>query len=290
MTQKKNNGNDTPLRVFKDAAEAKQTAKEVLGDLLTLRGCGWKWKKDESDMVGTPNIQFRVSQILATREFDRLTAALREAGFGGVGCAFDGRGMDVAVECSLEGVESKPSPFDAEDDGKEDDDSDIYAEEKGNNVKGGHRRIADARYKIPAKAKDLPAQVYRTLSIKQEFACNIAIGYKRIENRTWGADVRGPVAMHVSGKFLPEFSDMPVGVIVGILDIAEVLPWKEALEKYPAQADFIAKTKGNLCWIIRSYTPLREPVPAKGRLSLWPSPEIAVPNWKAWTWLDAPQA
>ena len=89
----------------------------------------------------------------------------------------------------------------------------------------------------------------RALSVCQPWAWLIVNGYKDIENRTWKLDYRGPLVihaskrvgqeqlddvMHVQHKFtdirMPPFRDMPMGGIVGLVDVVDCVtasdsPW-----------------------------------------------------------------
>lgn len=101
----------------------------------------------------------------------------------------------------------------------------------------------------------------QALSVREPFASQIAAGVKRIENRSWGATVRGEVALHRCGKD---------GAILGVMHISDVVTREEAVRLFPDQEPHII---GPLCWVIDRFTPC-PPVPCKGRLSLWPCPQI----------------
>ena len=101
----------------------------------------------------------------------------------------------------------------------------------------------------------------KAISVREPFASQIARKEKRIENRSWGAGVRGEVALHRCGEN---------GAIIGVMNIADVVPATEALQKYPDQTEFII---GPLCWVIESFRPCI-PVRRKGRLSLWECPTL----------------
>ena len=113
---------------------------------------------------------------------------------------------------------------------------------------------------------------YRTLSVRKEYADQIASGEKRIENRDWGKPFAGKeVALHCSGK--------GGGYIIGIMHIREVITYEEAMKKYPGQNEHIY---GDLCWVIDRYTPLVRPVRARGKLGTWQSPILPVADEAAW--------
>ncbi len=112
-------------------------------------------------------------------------------------------------------------------------------------------------------------KVLKALSIREPFASLIASGAKRVENRSWGEKIRGDVALHRCGKN---------GAIIGVMHIADVIPWERALAEHPAQDKYIS---GPLCWIIESFTPC-PPVACNGKLSLWPCPDISPAETPAW--------
>ena len=113
---------------------------------------------------------------------------------------------------------------------------------------------------------------YRTLSVRKQFADQIACGAKRIENRDWGKQFAGQdVALHRSGP--------GGGDIIGVMHVREVIPYEEAIEKYPGQEEYIF---GSLCWVIDRFTPLVRPVRARGKLGTWQSPILPVADEAAW--------
>jgi len=86
----------------------------------------------------------------------------------------------------------------------------------------------------------------RVISIKQPWAYAICAGKKNIENRTWSTKYRGPLLIHAGlkskftpenldfckkhGVTLPEQATVPVGGVVGIADLVDVVthsksPW-----------------------------------------------------------------
>jgi len=97
----------------------------------------------------------------------------------------------------------------------------------------------------------------RCLTIKKQWADLIADGIKKIENRTWGKNVRGKIAIHAGGND---------GAIIAIAEIETVLDKETASKLYPEQTPYIL---GPLCWVIKSVKKLEKPVFCKGKLSLW---------------------
>lgn len=80
----------------------------------------------------------------------------------------------------------------------------------------------------------------RTLSILQPYAWLIVNGHKDIENRTWATQFRGRIFVHAGKRYsradheddqeffyeahgiaLPDYKNMPLGGIVGAVDIVD---------------------------------------------------------------------
>jgi hypothetical protein len=96
----------------------------------------------------------------------------------------------------------------------------------------------------------------RALTLRPEFAESILAGRKHIENRSWGREVRGRIAIHRGGEG---------GAIVALATVADVVTPEEAAIRLPAEA---ALAVGPLCWILTDIRPVG-PFPCKGALSLW---------------------
>ena len=97
----------------------------------------------------------------------------------------------------------------------------------------------------------------KALTVKPEFARLIMSGEKRIENRSWGKSVRGDIAIHRGGAG---------GAVLGVVAVVDVLSAGDASARYPEQSEYI---HGPLCWVLDNPRPLQNPIPCKGRLSLW---------------------
>ena len=76
----------------------------------------------------------------------------------------------------------------------------------------------------------------KALSVRQPYAHLILTGLKRIENRTWQTQYRGPLVIHAGARWhereletierdfkvkLPD--DLPLGGIVGIVDLVDIV-------------------------------------------------------------------
>jgi hypothetical protein len=97
----------------------------------------------------------------------------------------------------------------------------------------------------------------RALSIRSPYAEQIVAGAKGIENRSWRPPAGiGRIAVHRCGKG---------GMIIGTVEVVEVVDQAEAMRRYPDQAPYIT---GPWCWVLANPTPCA-PIPISGRLGLW---------------------
>jgi len=62
-----------------------------------------------------------------------------------------------------------------------------------------------------------------------------------------------------------------VGVILGTVELVDILTEKEALKKFPAQEMYMEQViiEGPYCWIFESPKLFKEPIPCAGQLMLW---------------------
>lgn len=135
----------------------------------------------------------------------------------------------------------------------------------------------------------------KALTIIQPWASLIALGEKKIETRSWRTKYRGPVLIHagksVDKEALKNFSivlayhrlpKLPSGVILAkaeIVDCVEIDPGtdppnrtaylKNGEKVTGNEFSFGDYSPGRFAWILDNVEPLKEPIPAKGQLSLW---------------------
>jgi hypothetical protein len=137
----------------------------------------------------------------------------------------------------------------------------------------------------------------KALTIIQPWASLIVLGEKRIETRSWRTKYRGPILIH-AGKSVDHdicktnpFSaalvdhgiifkqDMPIGSIIAKCNLIDCLriTHEDGIEAQ-LENDFIVEANeycfgdyspGRFAWILDNVEPLKEPIPAKGKLSLW---------------------
>lgn len=124
----------------------------------------------------------------------------------------------------------------------------------------------------------------RVLSVKQPFAWAIIEGRKRVENRLWTTNYRGPVLIHagvtVCGQVefdglkdtfrlvAPSRAGIDRGCIVGVVELVDVVTRKNAKR-------FGRWFQGRYGWVFRDPVALRKPVKLKGQLGLYrPTPAL----------------
>lgn len=132
----------------------------------------------------------------------------------------------------------------------------------------------------------------KALTILQPYASLIASGEKWIENRTWGANYRGPIAIHAGkgDRYLTaeQLRHYPTGCVVAIANLVDCLPlsviqrnahlnvsapgisrtWKEIAE-HP-------HTEGLICWVLENVRELQIRLLWKGEQGLWELPDDAI--------------
>lgn len=123
----------------------------------------------------------------------------------------------------------------------------------------------------------------KALTICQPYAHLIAIGEKRVENRSWSTRYRGPIAIHAgkSRAYASPIDDhrypgmawgaiVATAVLVACLDADDIddgdcdtiYPW---IRKHP-------HTEGPWCWVLDRVQRLDAPIPYKGAQGLWDWP------------------
>lgn len=114
------------------------------------------------------------------------------------------------------------------------------------------------------------------LSIRQPWAHLILHGPKRIENRSWGTSYRGPLAIHAPAAWADDVpaeiaaelglpADLPRSAFVGVAHLAggHRCPAGQVCSPWAAP--------GQYHWQLADPRALAEPIPARGRLGLWPT-------------------
>jgi hypothetical protein len=107
----------------------------------------------------------------------------------------------------------------------------------------------------------------KTLSIRQPFAFKIMKGQKTIECRSWGTQYRGPLAIHASSKKCADQPDLPTGMVLGVVDLVDVV---ESRPKHAKGACAKSLKAGECwCWILANPRPIAKPFVAKGQAAIF---------------------
>lgn len=138
----------------------------------------------------------------------------------------------------------------------------------------------------------------KVLSLIQPYATLIALNEKRIETRSWKTNYRGELYIHASKKIdqimyrepfwsvlkstLIESSELLTGMIIAkcnLIDCEKILINRDyagyaVLENSSREISgneyhFGDYTPGRWAWILEDIEMLKEPIPAKGKLSIW---------------------
>ena len=122
----------------------------------------------------------------------------------------------------------------------------------------------------------------KVLTIKQPWATLIMQGDKKYEFRSWQTKYRGELLIHAGKsvdkeaikrleKYLPE--NLPLGKILGkvrLVDCIKMSPeFEEILLKENSEIYTKSSFQENYGWQVTDIEVFKEPIEAKGRLSLW---------------------
>lgn len=104
----------------------------------------------------------------------------------------------------------------------------------------------------------------KCLTVRQPWGSLITAGVKDVECRSWETRYRGPLLIHAgkgvdSSEWAGVLDDMPAGVILGVVDLVDVVQDSGSEWAEP----------GAWHWILANPRPWTIPVPAKGRQKLW---------------------
>lgn len=109
----------------------------------------------------------------------------------------------------------------------------------------------------------------RALTIKQPWADAITHGTKRVENRTWNTNYRGPILIHAGAaydKTAIVYGHQP-NVRSAIIATADITDCHFDTGAEPCCSEWAHS--GVYHWQLANVRPLAEPVPCNGRLGLW---------------------
>jgi hypothetical protein len=114
----------------------------------------------------------------------------------------------------------------------------------------------------------------KAITIQQPWAWAVAMGHKRVENRTWRTSYRGPLLIH-AGKSLERLADG----LKWLNDFGITTPDEFIFGALIAQADLVDCVRvrqvrkmlfaqGPFCFILENVQPIR-PVYCAGQSGLW---------------------
>jgi len=110
----------------------------------------------------------------------------------------------------------------------------------------------------------------KALTVCQPYAHLIAIGEKRVENRTWRTNYRGPLAIH-AGKSRDwlrpgdEFPGMAFGAFVAVCRLVDCCPVEQVVAPSLLASGHV---EGPVCWILTDVRRLSRIIPARGNPGL----------------------
>jgi hypothetical protein len=110
---------------------------------------------------------------------------------------------------------------------------------------------------------------------------------KRVENRTWTTDYRGPIAIHAGKSRVwledgdeEKYPGMVYGAVVAIAQLRFCFLYEEVarggdsyvLRRWPWLAHH-QHVEGPCCWLLAEVRPLAEPIPYRGAQGLFEIPD-----------------
>lgn len=122
----------------------------------------------------------------------------------------------------------------------------------------------------------------KALTVCQPFAWLLIFGKKRVENRSWPTNYRGPLAIHAGRsrawlkvtdelpEDVPPAAELAFGAVLGIVDLVDCVRLADA----PASP----YASGPWCWLVAKPRALPEPFAWTGALSLFTIPDQHFPR------------
>jgi len=133
---------------------------------------------------------------------------------------------------------------------------------------------------VPQNCNDFPTHA---LTFHAPWAWAVVHGVKTVENRKWATRHRGPIFVHAGRSFESDVSarellnrwgakpppEFARGMIIGTVDIVDVVPLDEYLRKFHNQPHLHEMSIGPWCWVLAN-PQICEPVRHAGNFQLWP--------------------
>lgn len=140
----------------------------------------------------------------------------------------------------------------------------------------------------------------KAISLLQPWASLVVMGAKKIETRSWNTKYRGEILMHASkrkddrgrsmAKYAPEFynalqtevefngfDDLPFGAIIGKVNITDTVLIQTLFHQIIVAPEDLSESEkafgdyrdGRYAWMLSDPVQFKNPIPAKGSLSIW---------------------
>lgn len=151
-----------------------------------------------------------------------------------------------------------------------------------------NRTSARPRRAVPSARRSRENRLH-VLTLYPIWADAVIFGPKRVENRSWKTEYRGPLAIQAGAtrkgepaarKLLLKAGynppdDPATGVILGLVDLVDVVAYDrqqaelfaDFFDEHGLRKDVLAV--GPWCWILANPRPLAKPVPCRGRQRLF---------------------
>ena len=130
----------------------------------------------------------------------------------------------------------------------------------------------------------------RGLSVLQPWASLLALGWKKVETRSWRSLYRGPILIHASKGFpghckafardehlagrLPDPTTLPLASVIAIAEVTDCLPTREAESMVSGlETELGDWSAGRYGIFLENVRALPTPIPWSGCLGLWPVPD-----------------
>jgi hypothetical protein len=116
----------------------------------------------------------------------------------------------------------------------------------------------------------------QAITIRQPWVYAILHEGKDVENRSWQRTFRGWLALHAAGRpsrtahfprghRIPDMETLPYSALCGVMRVVDIVPRSRSKWFLPPKDGSV-----NFGWVLEDATPLKRPIPCKGRLGLWP--------------------
>ncbi|HUT12353.1 MAG TPA: ASCH domain-containing protein [Thermoguttaceae bacterium] len=124
----------------------------------------------------------------------------------------------------------------------------------------------------------------KAITVRRYWAWAIAAGHKRVENRGWATDHRGPLAIHAARRQpadeadreqlvalgLDPPADPTASAVVAVVELVDCVRLGDCPllpDPYDLAGDPLAT--GPVCWVLENVRRLAEPIAMSGQQAVW---------------------